>query len=71
MEHIKLFWSKLNIPTLLSSTRENQHWPEAVFLYTHYDQFDNAVDVLIEHSSGMCATLNRIMWYFEEDHVVL
>ena len=51
MEHIKLFWSKLNIPTLISSTREHFHWPECVFLYTHYDQNDNAIDVLIEHSS--------------------
>ena len=51
MEHIKLFWSKLNIPTLISSCREHLHWPEAVFLYSHYDQNDNAVDVLIEHSS--------------------
>jgi clathrin heavy chain len=51
MEHIKLFWSKLNIPTLLASCRENLHWPEAVFLYMHYDQYDNAVDVLMEHSA--------------------
>jgi clathrin heavy chain len=51
MEHVKLFWSKLNIPTLLASCRENLHWPEAVFLYMHYDQFDNAADVLMEHSA--------------------
>lgn len=51
MEHIKLFWSKLNIPTLLATCREHLHWPEVVFLYSHYDQFDNAVDVLVEHSS--------------------
>jgi len=51
MEHIKLFSSKLNIPTLLASCRENLHWKEAVFLYTKYDQFDNAVDVMVEHSS--------------------
>lgn len=52
MEHIKLFWSKLNIPTLLQSCKENQHWSEAVFLYSHYDQFDMAVDTLIGHSTG-------------------
>jgi len=51
MEHIKLFWSKLNIPTLLATCRENQHWPEAVFLYSHYDQFDNAADVMMEHAA--------------------
>jgi len=41
----------LNIPTLLASCSANLHWPEAVFLYTHYDQFDNAIDVLINHSA--------------------
>lgn len=38
MEHIKLFWSRLNIPTLLVACQQNLHWNEAVFLYTHYDQ---------------------------------
>jgi len=51
MEHIKLYWNKLNITTLLQVCKDNQHWPEVVFLYSHYDQFDNAVDVLITHSS--------------------
>jgi len=44
MEYINLFWSRLNIPTLL------QQCKEVVFLYSHYDQFDNAVDTMIEHS---------------------
>jgi len=51
MEHIKLFWSRLNIPTLLVACQQNLHWNEAVFLYTHYDQYDNAIDVLIQHSA--------------------
>ena len=51
MEHIKLFWSRLNIPTLLTACQQNLHWDEAVFLYTHYDQYDNAVDVMIAHSA--------------------
>merc|ERR1719245_1374860 len=49
MEHINLFWSRLNIPTLLQACKDNLHWKEAVFLYTHYDQFDNAIDVAIQH----------------------
>lgn len=48
---IKLFWSRLNIPTLLVACQQNLHWNEAVFLYTHYDQFDNAIDVMIQHSA--------------------
>jgi len=51
MEHIKLYWSRLNITTLLAACKDNQHWPEAVFLYSHYDQFDNAVDTMIQHST--------------------
>lgn len=51
MEHIKLFWSRLNIPTLLVACQQNLHWNEAVFLYTHYDQYDNAVDLIIAHSA--------------------
>jgi len=50
MEHINLFWSRLNIPTLLHECKQNLHWKEVVFLYSHYDQFDNAVDTMIEHS---------------------
>lgn len=51
MEHIKLFWSRLNIPTLLVACQQNLHWNEAVFLYSHYDQYDNAIDVMIQHSA--------------------
>jgi clathrin heavy chain len=51
MEHVKLFWSRLNIPTLLAACQTNLHWAECVFLYSNYDQFDNAMDVLINHSA--------------------
>jgi len=51
MEHIKLFWSKLVIPTLLDACQENMLYSEAVFLYSHYDQHDNAVEVLMQHSA--------------------
>lgn len=26
------------------------HWAEAVFLYTHYDQYDNAIEIMMDHS---------------------
>jgi len=51
MEHIKLFWSRLNIPTLLVACQQNLHWNEAVFLYTHYDQFDLSAQTMMEHSA--------------------
>lgn len=51
MEHVKLFWSRLNIPQLLTACKQNLHWPEAVFLYRNYDQYENAVDIMIQHSA--------------------
>jgi clathrin heavy chain len=52
MEHIKYFWSRLNIPTLLQECQKSLHWPEAVYLYSHQDQYDNAIDVMINHSAA-------------------
>uniref|UniRef100_A0A6A7FZ08 Clathrin heavy chain n=1 Tax=Hirondellea gigas TaxID=1518452 RepID=A0A6A7FZ08_9CRUS len=52
MEHISLFYSRLNIPTLISTCKQCGHWPEAVFLYTHYDQYDNAIEIMIDHSAS-------------------
>jgi len=52
MEHIKLFWSKLNIRKLLFSCETGHHWEELVFLYNHYDEFDNACTTMIAHPSS-------------------
>lgn len=52
MEHVKLFWQRLNIPTLLSVCAANLHWDACVLLYRHYEQYDNALDVLINHSAS-------------------
>lgn len=49
MEHIKLFWSKLNIRKLLASCEDGHHWEELVFLYTHYDEYDNACLTMVKH----------------------
>jgi len=46
-----MFWSRVNITVLLGACQEHEHWPEAVFLYRHYDQFDQAVQTLMEHSA--------------------
>lgn len=51
MDHVKMSWSRLNIPILLRECQKNLHWPEVVFLYSHYDQYDNAVNTLIAHST--------------------
>merc|ERR1719473_2591976 len=49
MEHVKLFWSRLNIRKMLKACEENAQWEELTFLYLHYDEFDNAVLSMIAH----------------------
>merc|ERR550514_402894 len=49
MEHIKLFWSRLNIRKMLKACEESAQWEEVTFLYMHYDEFDNAILSMIEH----------------------
>merc|ERR1719440_1089675 len=49
MEHIKLFWSKVNVRKMLKACEESAQWEELTFLYLHYDEFDNAVRSMIAH----------------------
>merc|ERR1719443_1773061 len=49
MEHIKLFWSRLNIRKMLKACEESAQWEEVTFLYLHYDEFDNACLAMIAH----------------------
>jgi clathrin heavy chain len=51
MEHLKLFYSRVNIPKVIRATEQAHLWPELVFLYVHYDEFDNAALAMIERSS--------------------
>ncbi|KFA62831.1 hypothetical protein S40285_03810 [Stachybotrys chlorohalonatus IBT 40285] len=48
MEHIKLFWSRMNMPKMIRACEEANLWPELVFCYYHYDEFDNAALAVIE-----------------------
>merc|ERR1719274_20158 len=49
MEHVKLFWSRLNIRKMLKACEECAQWEEVTFLYLHYDEFDNAILAMIAH----------------------
>lgn len=58
MEHLKLFWSRINIPKVLAACEEAHLYPELIFLYCHYEEWDNAAltmmdksEVAFEHSS--------------------
>lgn len=52
MEHLKLFTARINIPRLIRSCDEQQHWKELTFLYTAYDEFDNAAACMMAHGSS-------------------
>jgi len=50
MEHLRNRFQDLNISKLLRVCERYQLWPEAVYLYSHYNEFDNAINCMIEHS---------------------
>ncbi|KAK6843019.1 clathrin heavy chain [Apiospora arundinis] len=52
MEHIKLFWSRMNLPKLIRACEEANLWPELVFCYYHYDEFDNAALAVMERAEN-------------------
>lgn len=51
MEHLKLFSARLNIPALIRVCEEVELWSELTFLYVQYDEYDNALGVMVAHSS--------------------
>lgn len=51
MEHLKLFWSRINMPKAIRACEEANLWPELVFLYCHYDEFDNAALAMMERAA--------------------
>lgn len=51
MEHLNLFWSRVNIPKVIRVTEDLHLWTALVFLYRHYDEFDNAAMAMMEHSA--------------------
>jgi clathrin heavy chain len=51
MEHLRIFWSRINIPKLIRATEESHMWTELIFLYIHYDEWDNAVLAMMERAS--------------------
>merc|ERR1712187_438451 len=50
MDFIKLNTAKFNIPKLIHACERHFHWQHAVFLYTHYDDFDSAANTMMAHS---------------------
>lgn len=52
MEHLKLFWSRINIPKVIRACEAAHLWPELIFLYCHYDEWDNAALTMMEKSES-------------------
>lgn len=52
MEHLRIFWGRINIPKMIRACEVAHLWPELVFLYTHYDEFDNASLAMMERSES-------------------
>jgi len=52
MEHLKLFATRSNIPQLITACRENLLWSECVFLTTQYEQFDQALEIMISETGS-------------------
>lgn len=50
MEHLKLFWSRINIPKVIAAADRAHLWPELIFLYVKYDEFDNAALAIMNYS---------------------
>lgn len=50
MEHIKIFWSRMNVTKLLRACERALLWNEMVYLYKEDGQHDSAVKIMIEHS---------------------
>lgn len=50
MDHCRNYYGKLNILKLLRECQRYKRWKEAVFLYIKYDEFDNALNCMMEHS---------------------
>lgn len=51
MEHLKLFWSRSNLPQLIKVADQCHLWSELVYLYTKYDEMDNAALATMEHAA--------------------
>lgn len=52
MEHLKLFWSRMNMPKMIGACQDAHLWPELVFCYVHYDELDNAALAMMERAAN-------------------
>lgn len=49
MDHLTLYWSRINIPKTIAACTEAHLWPALVFLHLHHDDHDRALGVMMAH----------------------
>jgi len=50
MEHVKIFWSRINIPKLIRECERSHLWEAVCFLHCQHEEFDSAANTMMEHS---------------------
>lgn len=49
-EHLNLFISRINIGKVCNTCRDNQQWNSLAYLFSHDNEHDKAIKVMMEHS---------------------
>ncbi|KAG9395516.1 Clathrin heavy chain [Carpediemonas membranifera] len=49
LDHLKAHIRQVNIAKLIKVCKANEQWPELVFLYGNYEEYENAAIVCMEH----------------------
>jgi len=66
MDHCINNYENFNIPKIIRVLEQCYHWNEVVFLHNHYNGYDSALNVMIEHSplcwrnDLFCQTLQKV-----------
>ncbi len=66
MDHLTLYWSRINIPKTIQACSEAHLWSALTFLHLHHDDHDRAVVTMLEHPietwdhDRMCKALAKI-----------
>jgi clathrin heavy chain len=50
LEHCRQYFKQMNVLKVLRTCERMCLWAEAVYMHTHYDQPDHAINIMIEHS---------------------
>ena len=50
MDHCKTYNQKFNTTKLLRACQKFMLWKEAMYLYSHYNDYDQAITIIIDHS---------------------